>query len=954
MSSAARFPRSGARRPLGQAALAAVCAVALAAASTAPRGSETKLLASGPVEIRVAQNGEVSRIELRGALGARAKLRREGQSLIAALPLGAHPDLARLHVDPPHGVTSVVERDGKGGPELVFVLADGMTATTGSADGGVFINIAAAPASPAKVPVGAPTGRADPVPPSGVVKVEAHAEGQTLRLRLPWAAPVGAAVFRRGGAIWVVFDAKARLDMPATAKISGGVRNIQWVQGPDCTIIRIDAPEWVAVDAEADGSAWVLDLGGTTSNGGTDLKLGRDDQTGPTALTVALAGAQKVIWLRDPVIGDRLAVVAAPGPIKALHQRRDYVEASLLASVQGLAIQAQAADLKVVVDGDLVRISRPRGLSLSAADAGRRAALPAQMPQPALMPALVDFAKWPDTGGMGFSARYAQLQALAYAEASGGTAAPVAARMAFARFLVGTELGYEAIGVLDLLQKQNGAMSSDAEFRGLRGAARAMVGRYKEAAADFSVPSLANDPSSAVWRAYIDTRLGDWANARRSFLQGSRAIDLFAPVWKARFAAAHARAALETGDLHAAGTLIDYALAQKPGAIDQLTIRLVQARLFELEGQTDRALAVYKAISRAPIDYLSAPALLRATKIRLDAGLIKPDDAVGILEGLKYRWRGDATELEITRILGEIYLSQGRYREALDALRGVGRRLPDLPEAQKLQTDLAQAFRSLFLEGRADALEPIQALAIFYDFRELTPVGAEGDEMVRRLSRRLVDVDLLDQAAELLKYQVEHRLDGVAKGQVATDLAIVELMNHKPELALQAIASSRTTLLPNALNAQRRVVEARALSDLGRYDQALELLGKDNGGDALDLRAEIAWKQQNWADVGQLLEKRLGDRWKGAGPLTGEEETRLIRAGIGYSLARDEKGLERLTERYSGFIDQAKAPDALRLALSRFDVGIAPADFARAAAQADTFTGWVATMKQRFHGPAFK
>ena len=39
--------------------------------------------------------------------------------------------------------------------------------------------------------------------------------------------------------------------------------------------------------------------------------------------------------------------------------------------------------------------------------------------------------------------------------------------------------------------------------------------------------------------------------------------------------------------------------------------------------------------------------------------------------------------------------------------------------------------------------------AMFYEFRELTPIGRRGDEMIRRLADRLVAVDLLDQAGEL-------------------------------------------------------------------------------------------------------------------------------------------------------------------------------------------------------------
>src|SRR6201999_191619 len=118
--------------------------------------------------------------------------------------------------------------------------------------------------------------------------------------------------------------------------------------------------------------------------------------------------------------------------------------------------------------------------------------------------------------------------------------------------------------------------------------------------------------------------------------------------------------------------------------------------------------------------------------------------------------------------------------------------------------------RALFLDGRADGLEPVQAVALWYEFKDLTPVGADGDLMVRKLVRRLVDVDLLPQAADLLKYQVNNRLDGVPKAQVATDLAVIYLMDQKPEQALETINASRTTVLPTALNGERRLIEARS------------------------------------------------------------------------------------------------------------------------------------------------
>jgi hypothetical protein len=50
--------------------------------------------------------------------------------------------------------------------------------------------------------------------------------------------------------------------------------------------------------------------------------------------------------------------------------------------------------------------------------------------------------------------------------------------------------------------------------------------------------------------------------------------------------------------------------------------------------------------------------------------------------------------------------------------------------------------------------QPVQAGPVLIS--ATAPIGADGDEMVRRLSRHLVG-DLMDQAAELLKYQIGNR-----------------------------------------------------------------------------------------------------------------------------------------------------------------------------------------------------
>ena len=948
----------GLRRIL-HAGVAAASILAVAAPPSLAQVGGQAASARGPLDVRLGQAEEFTRVEFRWAGGAGHAVKRDGQTLTLSFNRDARPDLTLLRVVPPKWLKAAEARHAGGRLQVVLTLPEGADAKVGQADGAIYLNLfetKAPPPADAPNPIqtaAAPAPRPNPIPKGGVVRVAAQSKGEQVSLSFPWAAPNGAAVFRRAGTVWIVFDAPARLDVSAAPRGIAPLVKVDAIQGPTYAAVKVATARDTPVSATSDGSTWTVTFGPGPQTAPALINVSRDAAAAPAALTAVVAGVTQIIQLPDPDVGDVVTVATALGPSKALPTRREYVEMALLPSAQGLAMEAYASDLAMTADGDLVSIARPTGLSLSPAGAAQRHASADGAPQAASMPALINYQDWPKTGSGGFLARYDALLAAAAAEEASAEDAPVERRLALARFLVGNELAYEAIGVLNALGAKDPSAMDKAEFRGLRGIARVMVRRYKEAETDFAAPQLAADPSSALWRSYIAAQQAQWTVARTEFANGAQAFDQMSPSWKARFARGEAQAALALGDVAGANNGIRLALLDPTPSAETLATRLLQARIAEAEGYKGRALGIYNAVATAPADYLSAPALLRATQIRYEQGQMTPAQAVNVFDGLRYRWRGDATELETIRLLGQLYLGQGRYREALEALRSAGQRLPDLPEALQLQADLGAAFRALFLDGQADGLQPIQALAMFYDFKELTPVGADGDLMVRKLVRRLVDVDLLDQAAELLKYQVDNRLDGVAKAQVATDLALIYLMDRQPEKALLAINSSRTTVLPNALNAQRRVLEGRALVGLGRYDHALEVLERETSPDARELRAEIAWRQKDWAKAAPMLEQGLGERWKTAAPLTADEEARLVRAGVAYSLAGDNAALGRLQQRYGGFFAQARNPEALRVALAGVDGGqAAVADFSRLAADDAAFQGWVAKMKQRFREPA--
>ena len=243
----------------------------------------------------------------------------------------------------------------------------------------------------------------------------------------------------------------------------------------------------------------------------------------------------------------------------------------------------------------------------------------------------------------------------------------------------------------------------------------------------------------------------------------------------------------------------------------------------------------------------------------------------------------------------------------------------------------------------------IDALALFYDFRELTPIGRRGDEMIRRLADRLVSVDLLDQAADLLQYQVNHRLQGAARAQIAIRLAIIYLMNRKPDRALAALRATSAADLANELRNQRLLLEARALSDLGRHDLALEVIANIEGREVIRLRSDILWAARRWRQSAEQIELYYGERWKEWQPLNEVERADLLRAAIGYALGEDTLGLSRFREKYAA--KMAQTPDARAFEIVSAPLGTSGVEFrsiARAAAVGDTLDSFLRDMQAHY------
>ncbi|MGB7688984.1 MAG: tetratricopeptide repeat protein, partial [Pseudolabrys sp.] len=803
------------------------------------------------------------------------------------------------------------------------------------------------PATPAARKMATPSAPADDTVrpkanPNAVVVARAQQSGDKLRVELPFAAPTSAAVFQRADTLWLVFDSPAQIDLTALqADNDNGVREILSERSDDgAVVVRIKLVRPRMASLEADGPGWIVNIADMATAQTRPLAIARSIVgKNRASIAVPFESASAIHYVKDPDVDDRLMVVTALGPVRGFLKVQDFVELRALPSAHGVVIQPIADDITAELGADKITIGRPEGLSLSATALGQ------QQVAVSFRAFTFDTQVWGFDRDAPFNARQSELIGLA-------AAAPVSkrrqARFNLARFYLAKDMAPEAKAVLNVaLSDQRG--SEDITGSVLSAVADVMLDRPEDALKELSKPQVGNQQDAPIWRAIALARQGRWGEAQDIFKKVSAAMGAL-PIELQRMAMKEAlRSSIEVRDFNNATRLVnDF---ETVGVTPDLepTINVLLGRLYEGLGRTEDALASYRAAAMSNDRRSAAQGRLRETVLAFATGAMGRKDVINDIETLTTVWRGDETETEGLKLLAHLYTEDSRYRDAFHVMRTALLAHPNSDMTRKIQDEAATTFESLFLGGKGDALPPVEALGLFYDFRELTPIGRRGDEMIRRLSDRLVGVDLLDQAAELLQHQVDHRLQGAARAQVATRLAVVYLMNRKPDRAIATLQATRVAELSNDMRDQRLLLESRAMSSLGRHDLALELITNINSREATRLRSDILWAARRWREAGEQIELLYGDRWRQFAPLNDTERADILRAAIGFALSEESIGLGRLREKYQAKF--ADGPDR-----RAFDVVTAPIgtngiefqDIAKKVASVDTLDAFLRDLRTRY------
>lgn len=799
---------------------------------------------------------------------------------------------------------------------------------------------AAAPA-PATAP--APARQAVEAAQVRPVSLQARRAGDTVRILVPFSRETAGAVFQRGDTLWLVFDAADPIDLSGLQTGASGLfASVDATRSRDGTAIRIGLDRQSLASTGRDGTAWIVTLAETQLEPPRPVHLARAADGGRLVASADFSAAGQVHYLADPLAGDDLIVVTGAGPARSFLRTMQMVEFTALAGSHGLVFVPLADDLTVAIEGDRVNVTRPRGLQLSAVD-GRPPSVQRLVRRPRTI--AFDLELWTADEQAAFRERESDLVATA---AAVHDTQRTAKRLDLVRFYMARQRWPEAKAVIDSIQRQDRRVAEDGSLLGLRGVISVMMHRPDDALRDLAHPAMATAPDSAPWRAAALLMDGRTAEAHETFEGAQTAISTL-PASLAHVLLSHAAsAAIGAGALDRAEGLVAelQEIGVPEGAEQQLA--LLRGRLAEARGQDRDALASYARAANGAHLPTKADAEQRLLATRLRMGDLDRKAAIAELEVMSFAWRGDDVEARTLSLLARLYAEEKRYRDAFDVMRLALAIHPRSPAVLQAQDEMTRYFEQLFLDGNADQMRPIEALSLYYDFRGMTPQGRRGDEIIRRLADRLAGMELLDQAASLLQHQIEHRLQGAARSQVAARLALLHLMNRKPALALQVLQATRLADLPDELRIQRYLLEARGHADLGRPDRGLELIADIHTPEAEMLRADILWSAGRHKDAAEQSERLVAAR-RGDQPLSEAERRHLLRAAIGFALIDDGLGLDRLRTRWQEAM--AGSPDA-----RAFDVvtspiaarGVEYREIARSIADRDTLEAFLKAYRERY------
>lgn len=728
-------------------------------------------------------------------------------------------------------------------------------------------------------------------------------EGIVLRFGLT--ERTASAVFTRAGNIWIVFNRPVNVNLELLDnQLPNQTGKAEQLNNEGATIIRIpfEGVAGTAVTKDTGSFAWQVMLSPAPQPTTIipAIKINTDPSVKPHILVEAMETSPP-LHIIDPTVGDELVIVPSYKSGEGIMPGREFVDFSLIESTQGFVVQKISDDTSVMPTRSGIRLSTRGGAQLSPG-----------LPQPETPassgenPASLTFFPY-EAWKPGNPVRFDQEVRKTFAEMAlaQSPSEKNGLRMRLTHLYLGQGMGVEALGMLQEIRRTDPAFFIARKLNALAGAANFISYRFGDAAQNFAALELNNHEEIMFWRQMIAELLGS-DQERFDYLGMSKYISKYPPVMRQRLAILAADRSIAAKEFSKALKILD-SVQENPETLDGIKpyVNFLLGKISAETGQDQAAIEVWRELAEnydSPYVRASAEFSLVTEQLRL--GLIDSEETIKRLERLRIAWRGDGLELSVLSVLGNLYDDKGDYANALNAWRDIVTVFPNTGQANEVNKRMQAAFVTLFKQAEPDKMSGLDALALFYEYRDLTPLGQEGDGVVHMLADKLIDIDLLEQAALLLDQQMRTRQQKDGRSRTGAKLALVYLLNREPEKALQALELSAYGDNPDDLRITRDRMAAQALTATGRFDEALALLAGDTGVEAEQLRIQVYWKRKDWSPLITSAETLLKKRDDPTAPISVNESDTLLKLALSYAFEKDWVQLQYLRDYFGPLLAQ--------------------------------------------------
>ena len=742
------------------------------------------------------------------------------------------------------------------------------------------------------------------------------------------------------------------------------------------------------------GAAWLIHLAPTRTV--LPQRISSTSSTGPGGRPqwmFHMPGVGQTVAFNDPITKARLFATPYVRPGYGIASEQRYPEYSTLPAAQGLLIESTGSLTGSLItvrsedDGVLIYSPTDVGSQKEEGETDSRTQVQEET-QEVKIKELFPLFKWKGPASQSFLTRLSNFhlrisKTVRIPENEGGAPKYVTqrgfnssrARRSLAEFYFAHGFFYESLAQIKLMIEgpdRDRSLLQDRVFRAMRGVTYLMVGNADLAQKDLALASLDGEPEAEMWRAAVAVVQSRFDAVGNALSDNAELIKRYAKPVRFRLHFLGADAGLGAKNYDAASDFIDRIGEDSPSKRELGRARYLRGVLYSNTGKIDSALRTFQSLRNSLDQKVYAFAGYAEVDLNLKAGstgrtVIEPgqtkgsisqhalrasskvrETAIKRLERLKFAWRGDTFEFNVLTRLGELYLASKRYRNALRALRNAVRLYPSLPQARDAEQLMQKIYSDLFLGGQADELPPLAVLTIYDEFRELSPVGKDGDRIIRGLVDRLKKMDLLPRAAEMLRDQISERLTGEDKAIAGTDLARILVMDNQPKEALEALDSSKIDNMRDSIRAERRYLRARALADSKQGYQALDLLYEDEAPRANQLKATIAWQLKDWDTAAESYAQLVKVGPVSAEELTPEMSRLIVNWAISLSLSEDIPVLAALRKRFGTIMSEGPDAEAFSLVtMKATDKKVATMTIAEQLSTIGTFESFMQDYRER-------